>query len=208
MSSISHPSPGSFSPQATEAIIRRFAHDLRNQLNAQEIEIAQLGFLAPAAEVQTSLARLRKHMGSIENSLKSLALRFVEPEKKAVPVVDLYTLWSTRAMRLLPDSSAKWINQATSEMIFTDMRMLGDALGEMLTSYKVSPSEVNISASPQEIGFRCRWIFPDADGEIQRASQLPGQEEFIARLGGEYCGEHGSGQAEISYVFPVYLERN
>ncbi len=196
---------GDFNERAL-TVVRRFGHDLRNALNAMEMEACHLDLLVMDGVAKESLLRLRKQMALTEKKLRALTIRFVAPERVPVPVIDLFTKWNSRALSAFPGSAVTWNCAAKNEVIHVDMAMLADALGEMLFFYKRAPVAVTVGHEEGEVRFRVEWSFPDRDTAVQRVPALPEFGTVISGNGGRYMERacDVSGEAVCECAFPLH----
>ena len=60
--------------------VRQLSHDLRNHLNAAELQSAYLGELAPDEEMKTEIKRLRQMMSELSGVLQKLSANVASPK--------------------------------------------------------------------------------------------------------------------------------
>ncbi len=167
------------------------------------MDVCHLELLVEDAEGKESLKRMRKQLSQVERKLRSLTLRFISPEPGVFPAADLFTMWNSRAMGVFPGISIRWENGLGSELISGDLRMLADALGEMLTYYKTSPSVAVTEVKDGMVEFRLEWEFPEESGERRNGVPLPEFAHVIGRNGGTFAETESESSATCACRFPV-----
>jgi K+-sensing histidine kinase KdpD len=65
--------------------VRQLSHDLRNQLNAAELQSALIGELTNDAEIKSEIRRLRELVSQLGVTLQSLSTSVAEPRPTALP---------------------------------------------------------------------------------------------------------------------------
>jgi K+-sensing histidine kinase KdpD len=65
--------------------VRQLSHDLRNQLNAAELQSALIGELTNDAELKSEIRRLRELVAQLGVSLQNLSASVAEPRPTALP---------------------------------------------------------------------------------------------------------------------------
>jgi len=65
--------------------VRQLSHDLRNQLNAAELQSALIGELTNDAELKSEVRRLRELVSQLGLTLQSLSVSVAEPRPTALP---------------------------------------------------------------------------------------------------------------------------
>ena len=65
--------------------VRQLSHDLRNQLNAAELQSALIGELTNDAELKSEIRRLRELVSQLGVTLQSLSASVAEPRPTALP---------------------------------------------------------------------------------------------------------------------------
>src|SRR5438132_14140076 len=65
--------------------VRQLSHDLRNQLNAAELQSALIGELTNDAELKSEIRRLRELVSQLGVTLQSLSASVAAPRPTALP---------------------------------------------------------------------------------------------------------------------------
>jgi K+-sensing histidine kinase KdpD len=65
--------------------VRQLSHDLRNQLNAAELQSALIGELTNDAEIKSEIRRLRELVSQLGATLQSLSASVADPRPTALP---------------------------------------------------------------------------------------------------------------------------
>ena len=118
--------------------IRQLSHDLRNHLNAAELQSAYLNEISEDAETKEEVKRLRGMLGEMGQSLERLtnslaAVRLTEmPYEAASFVEDL----QQKVKQLHPNESAEigWESQVGKAMLMIDPQILQQALLELFAN--------------------------------------------------------------------------
>ncbi len=191
------------SEERSAQLVRRFGHDLRNNLNAVEMDACHLELLIKDAEGKESLNRMRRQLSQVERKLRALTLRFISPEPGVFPAADLFTMWNSRAMGVFPGISIRWEDGLGSELIFGDLRIIADALGEMLTFYKTPPSVAITEVKDGMVEFRLEWEFSEESGERKNGVPLPEFAHVIGRNGGSFSETESESLVTCACRFPL-----
>lgn len=77
-------------------VIRRYAHDMRNDINAIKLGVVFLESQKLSDDVEATIHRITRQLAHSEMLLQFLALRFEEPTLQALTAMDLYTMWAAR----------------------------------------------------------------------------------------------------------------
>jgi signal transduction histidine kinase len=117
--------------------VRQLSHDLRNGLNAAELQAAYLAEIAETAEMKDEVKRLREMIAQVGGSLQQLTTKVAPPSP---------TLMSYRAADLVDDLKQKldslgngakvtWENSELNEaMLNIDPQLLQQAFLELFTN--------------------------------------------------------------------------
>lgn len=184
-------------------LVRRFGHDLRNNLNAVEMDACHLDLLVEDPEAKEALQRMRKQLSEVERRLRALTIRFISPVPANFPAADLFTMWNSRAMGLLPGVSILWENGLGPELICGDLRVIADALGEMLAFYKTPPAVAKAEVKDGMVEFRLEWEFSEESGERKNGVPLPEFAHVIGRNGGSFVETESDSSVACVCRFPV-----
>src|SRR6187431_1612717 len=99
------PSPSSSSPAHADAgsapgvadlarVVRRYAHDARNDLNGLELSATLLEELAGEdADIVNTAGQIRRHLNRLESAMRSLLLRFAERRPEEISASALVERW-------------------------------------------------------------------------------------------------------------------
>ncbi|MDB6136653.1 MAG: hypothetical protein JWM59_4896 [Verrucomicrobiales bacterium] len=75
-------------------VVRRYAHDARNDLNGLELSITLLEELAGEdADIVDTAGQIRRHLNRLEAAMRSLLLRFVDRRLEEIPASALLDRW-------------------------------------------------------------------------------------------------------------------
>jgi hypothetical protein len=114
------------------AFVRQHAHDVRNRLNALELESALLTELVADPEARACVDRIRAQLRETAADLKVLAEYFAPPEPERMPfaAADLFATWQEHAVRL--GVGVEWSGGFGGENVEVDPNMLSGVLEEWL----------------------------------------------------------------------------
>jgi K+-sensing histidine kinase KdpD len=115
--------------------VRQLSHDLRNHLNAIELQVAFLNEIAPNNEVKQEIQRLRKmtgelnaHLQKLSSSIKSARLQTMSYSAKEF-VEDLESKLALAEPELAP--MVEWHNSLGAEVFEIDPQLLQQAFLEL-----------------------------------------------------------------------------
>jgi K+-sensing histidine kinase KdpD len=140
--------------------VRQLNHDIRNHLNALELQAAFLNEIAQDAEVKEEIKRLRETLVSVAKALQKLSASLSDPNLNRIPypagdlMVDLQKKFESDH----PDrkTRVKWQTQPSELNVDVDPQLLQEAISELLeNAFRLSPaeSELAIDARAQEAQF-------------------------------------------------------
>jgi len=116
--------------------VRQLSHDLRNHLNAIELQSAFVSELAQDAELQGEIKRLREMVSALASSLQSVSAKLgaVSPNRMAYRAADFMEDLRKRVAREFPQQNADitWKIDLGDEMIDVDPPLLPEAILELI----------------------------------------------------------------------------
>ena len=116
--------------------LRQLSHDLRNQLNAVELQSAFLAELATDQEMKDEIARLRKMVSECGTSLQKLSVRLNPPSPNPISYAasDFVEDLRVRVRNDFPKEadSISWKIEAKDAQVSIDPQLLQEALVEVL----------------------------------------------------------------------------
>ena len=127
LASMTEPSPSLSNPESATSpkipgwvtrIIQRHAHDLRNHLHALELDATLLEDLPGSAERREAVARMRDNLLQLNSLVKSLTVKFDEPDPVVVAAADLLQLWKYKVAPFeSPSQSIEWSTVSESRSL-------------------------------------------------------------------------------------------
>ncbi|MEA3189049.1 MAG: hypothetical protein QOD99_2879 [Chthoniobacter sp.] len=118
--------------------VRQVAHDVRNGLNAIDLEATFIAEIADDAEVVAEAKKLRAIVGGVAKNLQTLAAKFSEPRMNAILLGarDFAEAFRERGTQRLGEkaSETEWEIELGQEHIQVDFEMLSAALHEILSN--------------------------------------------------------------------------
>lgn len=119
-------------PARTLRLVHQHAHDVRNQLNCLELDLMVLGELAGDHATADCVARLRANLTAVEQQVKSLVLKFADPNPIVVAAEDLMRMWQGQVRPMLrPDREMEWRLAARPASVRLDVRAVVAGLTEL-----------------------------------------------------------------------------
>jgi K+-sensing histidine kinase KdpD len=114
---------------------RQVSHDLRNQLNAVELQSAFISELTTDPELKEEIGRLRKMISDCGNALQKLSTRLNPPSPNltAYAAGDLVDDLKARIGKEFPSQaqSVEWTDDAKDAQVSVDPQLLQEALLEL-----------------------------------------------------------------------------
>ena len=118
--------------------IRQLSHDLRNHLNAIELQSAYIGELEENPELKGEIKRLRDMISRLTSTLQKLSagLGEVKPNLISYPVSDFIEDLRKKIAREFPDNidEANWEVEAGSATLHIDPELLAQAFIELFAN--------------------------------------------------------------------------
>lgn len=118
--------------------VRQLAHDLRNHLNAAELQSAYLAELAEDAELKEEIKRLRAMVSEVGSNLQSLTAALSQPRLTEMPysAADFVGDLQQRLATDHPDEGARvqWEVEAGDASLQIDPQVLLPALTELFAN--------------------------------------------------------------------------
>lgn len=134
---MSHTEPKILWPEVTK-FIGQLSHNLRNHLNAVELQIALLGEIIEGPEAKAEIERLREMTGEMCAHLQKLSatIEKVNPQTIRYPAADFLEDLRTRLTREQPGQSTAidWNISLDEEMLEIDPELLSEAFVELFAN--------------------------------------------------------------------------
>src|SRR5260370_1395444 len=115
--------------------VRQLSHDIRNNLNAVELQSAYLAELAEEGEMKTEVQRLREMISQIGTSLQRLTsgLSQANPNLIPYPATDFVEDLKQKLAKEFPDNAAKvtWDVQLKDATLQVDPQLIQQAFLEL-----------------------------------------------------------------------------
>lgn len=109
MAPITQPPGNDDAQDGMARIVRRHAHDVRNHLNILELESVLLGELINDPAANAAVRRIRTQLAQLDNTVKALLFKFIEPRRAVVAAGDLLRLWKHQVTPLVSsEQSIEW----------------------------------------------------------------------------------------------------
>ncbi|MBV9007754.1 MAG: hypothetical protein JO354_01105 [Verrucomicrobia bacterium] len=114
--------------------VRQLSHDLRNQLNAAELQAALIGELAREPELKPELLRLRELVSKLGVTLQQLSASVAPPRPTLLPygAADFVSDLQQSMARDFPQQSFKWEVEVDSATLNIDPSLIGWTMKELV----------------------------------------------------------------------------
>ena len=171
--------------------VRQLAHDLRNDLNAAELQSAYLVEIAEAGELKDEIKRLRGMISQVGANLQSVTVALGQPRLTEMPYsakdfVDdlrqkLETAYSAESANL------KWDIQAGDEELQIDPQFLLPALLELFgNAFRHGPAVGPISVTAGTENGRFVFMLREPKQSFERSTENWGREPLQSVSQGHY----------------------
>ncbi|HET9418331.1 MAG TPA: hypothetical protein VFO30_03245, partial [Chthoniobacterales bacterium] len=118
--------------------VRQLSHDLRNDLNAAELQAAYLDEIGTDSEIKTEIRRLREMLARMGGHLQKLSARVAQPQPHMIEYRASEFLQDVRAKierELGKDGAAvEWDIQPSDAVLNVDPQLFQEALLELFTN--------------------------------------------------------------------------
>ena len=134
--------------------VRQLSHDLRNHLNAAELQSAYLAELAADDEIKGEIKRLRQMMSELGTVLQKLSAGFAQPKPDMMPygAADFIEDIRRKLANNFPkeESTVEWDVQLQDGNLQIDPQLLQEAFLELFSNaFRHQPAGRSIKASAQ-----------------------------------------------------------
>lgn len=205
------------------AFIRLITHDVRNGLNAIDLQSAYLSEIAGEPEVREELGKLREIVGNVTRSMQALSSSFAEvrPSLLNYPARELASAFQEKAAKD-HGQAIEWNLSLEGEEIELDFNLLTFALQELVNNashFREGEGPIRFSArrEGEQIVFEVAQPGPQPAGDPQQWGREPlastrrgayGLGLFYVRrildvLGGTWEARHEGGETKVRLSFPV-----
>jgi hypothetical protein len=129
--------PASFSLSSVAAFFRQHTHDVRNHLNALDLQAALLTELVTEPEAAENVSRIRGQIRTLASNLRTLSAKFADPQGHRSPIAarELFLIWQDQASCVGLDGVA-WTNSLGEESVNVDTLGVADVFKELLENAK------------------------------------------------------------------------
>ena len=172
--------------------VRQLSHDLRNHLNAAELQSAYVNELAEDAEVKEEIRRLRGMLGEMGASLQRLTTSLAEVKLTAMPYparAFMEDLQQKLALQSPQQSSAiDWqLQDVDGAELNIDPQMLQQALLELFANaFLHERGEGSLTAGAEVLAGKFRFTLREPKGAFSGAMETWGQQPFRKVKHGHY----------------------
>jgi two-component system, OmpR family, sensor histidine kinase CiaH len=173
--------------------VRQLNHDVRNHLNAIELQAAFLNEIAPDGELKDEVKRLRETLATVATALQKLSLKLAEPKLNVIPyrAADFMEDLQKKLEREKKEQNARmrWEIAAPNETVDVDPQLLQEALFELIdNSFQFSPPEAKFDIRAEVRGRRLAITLrePKAADSALTTSPLWGREPLKKVRHGHY----------------------
>jgi signal transduction histidine kinase len=116
--------------------VRQLSHDLRNHLNAAELQAAYIGELAESEELKKEVGRLRELMAQVATSLQRVTtgLAPIHPTFMSYPAADFFEDLKKKTDSTGEPGKIIWESEAGDAILNIDPQLLQQALMELFAN--------------------------------------------------------------------------
>jgi K+-sensing histidine kinase KdpD len=171
--------------------VRQLAHDLRNHLNAAELQSAYLIEVAENEEVREEIKRLRGMIAQVGMSLQELTAALSQPRLTQMPYAarDLIEDLQQKVAASHPAESAavKWDDATGDATVNIDPQLLLPALGELFANaFRHGRAEGPIAAAARADNGRFTFTLSEPKQNFERSTENWGLEPLHSLGQGHY----------------------
>lgn len=171
--------------------VRQLAHDLRNHLNAAELQSAYLIEIAENNEVREEIRRLRGMIAQVGTSLQELTAALSPPRLTQMPYAakELIEDLQQKIAASHPTESAQvnWADDSGDVTLNIDPQLLLPALAELfVNAFRHERAEGPISAAARKEKERFIFTLSEPKRNFERSTENWGREPFRALGQGHY----------------------
>jgi K+-sensing histidine kinase KdpD len=200
--------------------IRQLAHDLRNHLNAAELQSAYLLEIAENNELRDEIKRLRGMISQVGSNLQGLTTALSQPRLTEMPyeAKDLIEDLQQKISTDFPDANeqVKWEIDVGETTLNVDPQLLLPAFAELFANaFRHERAEGSISVTARTENGRFIFTLSEPKKDFSRATENWGREPFrslgqghyglglhrtraiIEAHGGEFAASHDAGSSSL-----------
>jgi K+-sensing histidine kinase KdpD len=171
--------------------VRQLAHDLRNDLNAAELQSAYLIEIAEAGELKDEIKRLRGMISEVGANLQRLTVALGQQRLTEMPysAKDFVDDLRQKVATDYPNESAKveWTLQPGEAELNIDPQLLLPAFLELFANaFRHGASDAAISVSAQTENGRFVFLLREPKQSFERSTDNWGREPFHSVSQGHY----------------------
>lgn len=171
--------------------IRQLAHDLRNHLNAAELQSAYLAEIAENEELREEIKRLRGMVGQVAVNLQQVTASLSQPPLTEMPYAadELIEDLQQKLAATYPAESAQvtWDIPGTEGTVNIDPQLLLPALVELFANaFRHGRAEGKITARARTENGRFVFTLSEPKGNFQRSTENWGHEPLQSLGQGHY----------------------
>ena len=175
----------------TVRFIRQLSHDLRNHLNAAELQSAYLSELASDAELKGEIKRLREMISVLATALQSLtgALGPLKPELMPYRAADFIEDLRNKVAKDFPGENAgiTWDVQLNESTLNIDPQLLREAFVEIFrNAFQHEPGKGEIAATAKIDNRHLVFTLYEPKQHFGLATENWGREPFRCISRGHY----------------------
>ena len=136
------------------AFMRQHTHDVRNGLNALDLETALLQEVVTDDEGRASVARVRRQVRGIAEQLRGLSALFQEPKPYGAPLAarELFLIWREQHESMPERPAVEWIEEVGDAKVDVDAGMMATVFRELLTNARTFRDGEPATASARRHG--------------------------------------------------------
>ena len=188
----------------TVRFVRQLSHDLRNHLNAIELQSAYIGELDASAELKGEIKRLREMISELSAVLQKLTgLGEVKPNLISYRASDFVEDLRKTIAREFPNESAEitWDIQAGDAVVNVDPQLLQQAFSEIFANaFQHDRDKGALIATAQSDRKRFVFSLREPKTRFELSTENWGREPFRRIT----CGHYGLGLNRARIIMEVH----
>ncbi len=182
--------------------LRQVSHDIRNHLNAAELQTAYLNEIAENPELKEEVKRLREMIGEVSKSLQKIIGKVTPINITPIPYgcADLIEDVKQKLASAKWQSTVQWDVQLGNEMFEVDPQLLQDAILELFENANRHEAAGPTTATAKIAGNQFEFVLREPKKEFTTKTEGWGREP--ARTVGR--GHYGLGLNRVRMIVEAH----
>jgi len=144
------------------AFVRQHTHDVRNGLNALDLETALLQEIVTDPEGRASVDQVRRQVRGLGEQLRAMSALFQEPQPyvAALAARELFLIWREQNESLPEPPAVEWVDETGDEKVNVDAGLMATVFRELLANARSfrdgEPAIASARREGNEVAFALR----------------------------------------------------